>query len=114
MLTKAEILASDDRATVVVDVPEWGGQVTLKVMSAEQRDDYEQALFHNKDGDRIANVRASLVAACAIDDEGNPMFAPGDVSALGSKNATAVNRLFEAAQHINKMTDEDMEDLAGN
>lgn len=114
MLSKDAILNADDRSTVDIDVPEWGGSVRLQVMSAQQRDDYEQALFHSKKGERLRNVRASLVAFCVVDDDGNAMFAAEDVEALGRKSAAAVNRLFEAAQKLNKMTDDDLEESKGN
>lgn len=44
------------------------------------------------------------------------MFGGGeaDVKALGRKSALALNRVFEVAQRINGLTEEDMEELAGN
>jgi len=115
MLSREDILKCSDRASIMVEVPEWSGMVKLMTMTAEGRDQYEQALYSGKgEGEALQNVRASLVAFCAVDDEGSPLFTSDDVQALGKKSANAVNRLFEAAQKLNKLTDEDVEDLAKN
>lgn len=114
MLSKDDILNADDRPIVDVDVPEWGGSVKLRAMSAAQRDQYEQAMYESSKGKTLDNVRAALVAYCLVDDEGKSMFTPKEVKELGEKGAAAISRLFDVAQQLNRMTDESIEELKGN
>ena len=65
MLTKEQILESDDLKTEVVDVPEWGGEVTIRIMSGTERDAFEQALYESapkNKGVSLKNIRARLCA----------------------------------------------------
>lgn len=118
-LTRDQIMAfrSKDRETVVVEVPEWGGAVTLRELSARERDAFEASTVdgHGKKMRiNIENLRARLVAACAIDEQGQALFYPSDVELLGDLSASAVDRLFSAARELNGMTESDVEELAGN
>lgn len=114
-----DILNVDDLKQKRVDVPEWGGYVVIKTMSAEARDAYEMSLFkRDSDGDykqNLENGRAKLVAACCIAPNGQRMFKSEDhVIALGQKSAAAVNRIFEECQKLNAVTDQDIDELLGN
>jgi hypothetical protein len=121
LLTKDEILAAEDRATEVVEVPEWGGAVTVRAMSGTERDRFETESVSfgrtNQGGLQISgpqtnNVRARLVALTVIDTEGKRMFADKDVLALGDKSAAALNRVFEVAQRLSALTNRDVEVLS--
>jgi hypothetical protein len=48
------------------------------------------------------------------DADGARMFSDEDVEELQAKNASALDRLFSAAQRISGLTDEDVEELEGN
>jgi len=103
-LTKAAILAANDAAITVVDVPEWGGAVGVRVMSGKQRDAFEAAIVarRGKNGDmQPAGLRALLIALAACDDAGAPLFAEADIPALEAKSATALQRVFDAAAAAN-------------
>jgi hypothetical protein len=98
-----------------VPVPEWGGTVFIGLMSAEVRDDLEQdMLFMRNDKKKVKNLRSHFVAACACDEQGNKLFTPDDVDALGKKSAKALDRLFEVSQRINAMSDEEIEGMEKN
>lgn len=117
-LGKDAILGADDLSHEDVDVPEWGGTVRIRALSGSERDRWEAA-FLGKDGkpsvDKgMANVRARLVIACAVDESDNQLFSHTDEKALGRKNAAALDRLFDAAQRLSGLSDEDVEELAGN
>ena len=60
------------------------------------------------------NFRAKLAAACIVDEEGNRLFSEKDVAALGRKSAAALDRVATAAQRISAMSQEDVDELAGN
>lgn len=117
LLTKAQILGVADLVHEDVDVPEWGGAVRVQMLTGAERDAFEQEIV-TRQGKRVqmnlANVRARLVALCLVDEEGQRVFGESDVKALGRKSALALNRVFEVAQRINGLTEQDMEELAGN
>jgi len=116
LLTRDAILGADDRPTVDVEVPEWGGTVRVRGLSGAERDAYEVALAGVRpDGSRrlnLVNVRARLIAMTVVDEDGARMFTDADAEALGAKSGTAMQRVFETAQHLSGLTDEDVEELA--
>ena len=114
MLSKEQILKADDSKTIELDVPEWGGTVMIGTMSGFARDQFEAAILGKNGGANTTNIRAKLAASTLIDEEGNLLFTAKDVAALGKKSAAALDRVFEAAQKLNRISDTDVEDLAKN
>lgn len=118
-LTITDILNVQDIKNQTVEIPEWGGQVTIQQMTAEARDQYEFSLLEkNGEGDyenTLCNARAKLVAACVLGPDGKRMFTTDQhIKALGSKSGRVLDRLFEACQKLNAITDGDIEEMAGN
>lgn len=116
-----DILTVDDRPTTVVDTPEWGPfgvpTVTLRGLSAAERDKYEQSLsVTNSRGERVPrpnlrNIRASFVALCIVDDDGELAFTDRkDVEKLGERNAQVIDRLWKEARRISGMLTLDEEE----
>ncbi|WP_233507237.1 hypothetical protein [Spongiactinospora gelatinilytica] len=118
LLSKDQIWQAHDITYEDVAVPEWGGEVRIRGLRGDERDAFEEAsLKRGRSGNRevnLKNVRARLVAACAINEDGSPMFNAADVLKLGSKAAGALERLFRVAQRLSGMTDQDVDELAGN
>lgn len=117
LLTKDQIWAAGDLITKDVPVPEWGGEVRLRSLTGAERDQYEADSIKTVKGKRehnLSNLRARLIAMCAVDENGQPLFTRGDVLRLGQKSAIALERLFDEATKLNGMSDEDVEELAGN
>ncbi len=114
-LSADQILATDDRKYAEVEVPEWGGTVRLATMTAQQRDQYEYALANRKEDDTQApSMRATLVAACAVDENGALLFTAQQVEALSAKNASALNRLWHKCLEINLMRKQDAAAVQGS
>lgn len=113
MLTREQILAAADLTVETVEVPEWGGSVGVRVMTGAERDRFEQQMAAAK-GRTVENVRAGLVAVVACDEKGERLFDAADVVALGGKSASALERVFAVAMKLNKFSDADVADLAGN
>jgi hypothetical protein len=119
-LTRDAILGAQDMVREEVPVPEWGGSVFIRSMSGTERDAWEQSLVvpegkAGKPGKAdVRNIRARLVAFCAVDEAGQRLFADADVQALGAKNAAALDRCARVAQRINGLTPEALEDAKGN
>lgn len=115
LLSKNQILDASDRKSIDVDVPEWGGSVRLAVMSGTARDAYEASLVTmHKDGtaDRdLTNIRAKLVAACLVDENFEPIFTALE---LGKKSGAVLDRLFDACNKLNMVSESEVEQAAKN
>lgn len=123
-----EILAADDMQYEVVVVPEWRNkEVCIRSLTGEERDAYEAGLLREvkKLGKRGVKterkfdprkVRAKLViiAACHGVGDPRPIFMPEDVDKLAAKNGAALDRLFDVAQKLAGIGNDDLEDLMGN
>lgn len=117
VLTRDQILQADDRITEEVAVPEWGGKVLVRSLSGTERDAFEDAIIEGKGKNRqvnMRNLRAKLVAMAVVGADGLPIFTRADVEALGSKNAAPLDRIFERAQILSGLRDEDVDELVGN
>ncbi|MCP2339161.1 hypothetical protein [Actinomadura rupiterrae] len=115
LLDKAAILAAEDRRYEVVDVPEWGGQVRVRSLSGAERDEFEGKTLIQAGGQQrvnARNLRARLVAITVVDSDGQLVFEPADVIKLGSKSASALQRVFDAAQRLSGLSESDVEELA--
>lgn len=117
LLTKEQIIASDDLKHEDVDVPEWGGTVRVVAMSGDARDAFEDTLV-KRVGDKVeqdlSNYRAKVCAACMIDKDGNRLFSAKEVQALGKKSSAALERVFDAADRLNGLTRGSVEATAKN
>ena len=116
MLSREAILAADDLKSEEVSVPEWGGTVRVAMMTGTVRDAWEQSLVPAGKGQapNVANIRARLVAACAVDETGARLFSDADAVALGNKSAAALERVAKACQRLNGLTAEEAEAARGN
>jgi hypothetical protein len=116
-LSKTQILAATDLKTEPVQVPEWGGSVIVRTMTAAERDTFEGGLVKgdgkNKKTD-FTNFRAKLVALTVVDEAGERLFADEEAAQLGKKSAAAMQRVFEVAQRLNGLTQADVDELAKN
>lgn len=116
LLNKDAILGQDDLVTKDVEVPEWGGEVRIRMLTGAERDEFESSMAKlGKDGKQelnLANLRARLVAKCAVNEDGTKMFQTrNDVAALGMKSSAAIARIYEACQELNGMTQADVDEL---
>lgn len=118
VLTRDQIMQADDLRTEIVAVPEWGGEVIVKALTGRERDAFEASIAGERSGRRVRldlqNIRARFVASCVVDEHGQPLFYPSDVALLGEKSAAALQRVFEVGQRLSGLSDDDVEELAGN
>lgn len=121
-LTIEDILNLNDVRTEEIEVKDWGGSITIRQMTAEARDKYEQSFFEavEEDGETkmvrdMSNARAKLIASCVIDGTGSLMFkTEQQVKLLGQKSSKTMDYIFEKCQKLNSISDDDMEMIAGN
>lgn len=113
-LTRDEILQAADTKFIEVEVPEWGGSVKLASMSGKARDAFETSILNKTGGVNTVNLRAKLVAASIVDNNGNLIFGDSDIEALGKKSYLALDRVFNEAQKLNAIGQKEVEELAKN
>jgi hypothetical protein len=94
----------------LVEVPEWGGSVWVRTVSASERDKLEMEWERTK---RV-HFRARLVFVCACDEAGAPLFRETDIPCLGAKSTTAVTRICDVAFRLNGFTKTEIEELEKN
>jgi len=111
MLDRKAIFKAVDLDVKKVDVPEWGGEVCVRGLTARERDHFEASIGTSANLD---NLRARLVVLSLCDEDGARIFKDSDAIELGKKNATVVNRLFDVARSMSGMTDADVQELEGN
>jgi len=118
ILTKDEIFNVQDVVSELVEVPEWGGSVWVYGLTAKERDAFEETMITTGKGRNtkrnLANLRARLCARCIRNENGKRIFKGEDIEKLGEKSGKAINRVFEVAQRLSGMTDDDVEELVGN
>lgn len=111
MLKRSEILdIAPNLPRVVVNVPEWGGSVTVRGMTAGERDRFEMIVAEGK----RANFRAWLAVFTVCDASGQRLFEDGDVSRLTAQPAAALDRISDAAIALSRFTKADVEEMEKN
>lgn len=112
-LTKDAILAADDLGLLKVSVKAWGGDVYIRVMTAGERDSYENDWVINK-AKGVENFRSKFLARCLCDETGKRLFSDAEIEQLAKKSAKVLSMLWQKAMDHNALSDKDVEELAKN
>jgi hypothetical protein len=112
ILDRAAILGADDLRRQRVPVPEWGGDVFVRVLPLADQGQFEDEA--GREDRSSLDVMVRMVALCACDADGNALFTLDDAKALGGKAAEPLIRVARAAIEINAITASDIEGLAKN
>lgn len=109
LLTAAQILAADDLSFVDVPVPEWGGTIRLREMSAGEAIKFTDSLQDNAKSRNQAIVR--IIRDTAVGVDGARLFpGDGDMEKLRAKSFKVFQVLSDAALKLNGFRDEDDEE----
>ena len=115
-LSARQILDLPTLVTEELDVPEWGGKVLVKTLSARERDEFESSMMTvDKNGrpkDNRANVRARLCQLALVNEDGTPLFTRHDIKVLGELPAAGLQRVFNKVNEMSAISEEDLEDMA--
>ena len=114
ILTREDILQAEDILTEIVDAHEWGGDVIVQGITGKERGRFEAGVIHNpgkKQKINMIDMRAILCSLSIVNEDGKKLFTPADVKALNEKSAAPLNRIFEVAQRLSGLTDNDVKDL---
>ena len=102
---REQILAADDLGSEDVDVPEWGDGLTLKVrgLNAGEVEEFGRAVNDGK----LDNLLAKMVAKVVMNGDGERVFTDDDVDALAAKSHVPIQRIFQAAQRVSGLDDDE-------
>lgn len=112
-LTRDELLALTDVPKEALELPQVG-IVYVRGMSGKERDQWENALMVGRGTNRrvdIRNARARLAVRCLVDAHGVRLFDDKDAERLGNIRADHLQRIFNVAQRLSGVSDEDLDEL---
>lgn len=112
-LTKDQIFSASDANLLKLHVPEWKGDVYVRVMTVGERDAYENE-WQRKRETGVDDFRTKFLVRCLVNESGERLFDNGDVQRLSQKSAKVMNRIWLAAMEHNNLSDESIEELAKN
>ncbi len=113
MLSKEQILEAKDIESEVVQVPEWGGEVSVQGLTLAEKDEWTESIM----SDGKANIKgasAKLCICCMRDENGDLLFDMDDVPDLQAKSAAALDRIFQVAQRLSGIGQEEIKDTVKN
>lgn len=113
-LNRDAILNADDIPQELVNVPEWGGDVYVRGLTARELDKYQMSMLQQRGKSQVANldnIRAKLVVRTTFDETGARIFTDDDAAALSAKSGAAVGRLFDVAQRLSGLGKDDIADM---
>lgn len=109
VLDRNAILQAQDLQTQDVDVPEWGGSVRVRSLTGAERETFGKALMGADGKPDLTGYAAKLLALCIVDEAGASQFTEADVQVLQGKAASALERVFRAAEKLNGMAADSVE-----
>ena len=112
-LSKDDIFKADDLPTKDMDIPEWGGTLTIRTLTGAERDEWESA-FVNQDKIDIRGLKSRLVQLTTMNGDGQQMFTKADLQKINSKSASVIDRIFQVSQRLSGLTKEDAEEMVEN
>ena len=114
ILSREQILAAQDLASEEISVPEWGGTVRVRMMTGAERDALGATLLGADKKVDMSQYRIRLLAACLVDEAGQPLFGPDEVGLLGAKSGVALDRVYRVAERLNDVGAGAVEAVQGN
>jgi len=119
-LDRNALLAKEKLEVVKVELGK-GDFVFVRQMTGRERDRFEQSLIkENKNVEggyekSLEDFRAKLAVCTVSDEAGNLVLRPGDYETLSQNmSAARLERMINVAQKINKISEEDKENLVKN
>lgn len=120
LLSREDILNVQDIKSEDVEVPEWGGTVRVRGLTARQRSLVEATMIAVK-GENVTvrvealqTLREKLVGAALVDEDGQRLFNDSQVKELAEKSGAVLQRLFDKAQELSGMSPASVKRAEGN
>jgi len=113
LLDRAAIIAANDLKREEVDVPEWGGTVVVRELTAKERDTFFEWV-RKKGEDAFPDFRVRAVRLSLIDEQGDHLFMAEDEPELARKSTAVIDRLFEVASKLSGLQQKDVKEIGKN
>lgn len=113
-LNKDQILTATDLASKTVPVPEWGGEVIVQGMTAQQRDKMLTMLDATGAVVPDSEMKAFICAQCIVGDDGQRLFTDEDIKSLQLKNPKVLDRIAQEALNVSGMSAGAVDDAVKN
>src|SRR6185503_13039859 len=113
VLSADELLACTDLPRERIELGSRGA-VWVRGMTGKERDAWEASLMRGRGSDRrpdTRNARARLAVRCLVHEDGTRMYTDNDAERLGCIRADYLQKIFDAAQKLSGVTDEDLDEL---
>ena len=106
LLSRAQLQRAVPLPFEDVDVPELGGVVRVRAMTALQREDFMESV-RDKEGKLVTRGYViKQLAICVVDDDGKPAVSE---QVIQGWPATAIDRLFAVADRFTRITEAEVE-----
>jgi len=107
-LTREQILASrKDRKPVRLEVPEWGGDVFVRVLSAADQADLS-------DGGAPKELPIRVILHCLVTESGERIFTDEDAVELAKEDFPVIMRVFGFVARQNGLSTKELEEAMEN
>jgi sporulation-control protein spo0M len=116
LLTRDQIAKTTLKAELV-PVPEWGGEVYVRVMSGTESDAFLDLLYDHETAHgntRLPHLKAVLACLTVCDAQGTRLFSLEDLELVCGLDSAALNRIFEVARRLNGLNPDSEEALTKN
>lgn len=101
--------------TATVKVAGIDGLISLRGLTASERDQWEQYVYSERDIKKgVKNIRASLVVRCITDETGSRLFTDAEIAEVGAMPASVIDKLYEHCQRLSGLGAKDAEELEKN
>jgi hypothetical protein len=114
MLNKAQVLAAQDLMSEVVPVPEWGGDIKVRMLNGLEREEFQELTRDAAGKIVLANYSLKLLAMTIVEEDGSRMFTMDELPQLGAKSPAAIDRLFPVAARLNGLLPSSVDDAEKN
>jgi hypothetical protein len=119
ILDKQIIVQVKDQVLELVEVPEWGGAIYVRSITARERGLIEAGAAKyketkGKDDSFARTFSLKMVAQSICDETGARLFDDSEIELLAGKNAAVVARISDVAQRLSGFSKEDLEELEKN
>jgi len=109
-LTREMLLSATEVPTQTVPIPELGGDVVLRGMTARERTQFEKKFITEHRGKQKRNLdafREQLCVFCCVD----PKLTEADVEKLSAVRADVIERIANVAAELSGISEKDLDEL---
>ena len=99
LLSKEDIL-SQPLSTEDVDVPEWGGTVRVRELTAKERLELGRSFRQADEAGQLATYTSLAVGMALVDDTGARLFDDQEMSKLLESSGAVIGRLYEVVARL--------------